>query len=437
MNLGAASMFARFTAGRDGALMALLLRVAAVGLGFLVNLVISRGLGASGAGSYFIVVSLATLVGLLGRMGQDTLLVREVAAVTACGQSGRTSGLYRRGLLIGLVGALAGAVAIAALAGRLASDLFHNETLVLPLQIMSGAVVLMALQSVASEGLRGIGWVNASQFLQLVAAPLATLLALWLLPGSPSVVAVVWASVAGFGVAAVLALAGAWTILPRGPQGALPAEYSVSRQLRKGWPLCAAGVLTYLGTWVDTLVLGTIASPDVVGVYTVAARVAALCGVIKVSLAAVVGPRLAAASARGDMDAFRREGLSFARMSAMAGLPLLGLVFVLGEPLLRLFGHDFVLGTWTLRVLLLGYAANYLLGYGGVALSMTRHAGDLAISMLLGLTCSLILMWELVPHFGALGAAIAMSFGTVLTNAIVALLCRKRLAVPIDLFSLG
>jgi O-antigen/teichoic acid export membrane protein len=420
---------------RDSVWLSLALRLSAVGLGFLVNLVISRKLGAHGAGSYFIVFSVVSLVSLLARIGQDTLLVREVSVEIAHGRYGRVRRLLSRSAVIAHVGAAVGALSLFAVALPLAETVF-NQTLLAPLfQIMSIAILLMTAQSVVAEALRGAGWVNASQLLLLVVAPLVTLILIWLLPGSLSVATVCWAAVTGLASAVTLALILAQFFLPISGRDALPQEYSFSSQIRKGWPLGSAALLTYLSTWADTLLLGTLVSPDVVGVYTVAARIAALGAVIKISLGAVVAPRLAAAYARGDMVKFRSEGIHYGRMAAMAGLPILLICFVLAKPLLHLFGGDFTSGIWILRVLLIGYAANYLLGFGGIALSMTNHAENLVHSIAVGLFFAVILILVLVPLFGGIGAAIAMSVGSTIMNAMSGYQCSKKSGARLDLFS--
>jgi O-antigen/teichoic acid export membrane protein len=414
--------------------VALAIRVMAVGLGLILNVLIGRALGASGTGSYFVSLSVVTLIAVACRLGQDTLAVREIAAAIAHSRGPRSVAIFSATQRVSLISSLLAAACLWLLAPTLASLLFGEAALVLPLRIMSAMVPLMAVMFVASESLRGAGRVNASQFYQLVAAPLGSVVLIHLFPKPLELPAIAYAVSLGFAFAAVLALVHARRVFAPIDDRSPPEHVTVSECLVAGWPFCLAAITTFLNGWVDTLLLGALTDHASVGVYAVAARVSALCLAIKVSLSAIVGPKLAAAYALRDMARFEKEGVSFARIGAIIAIPAMLITLIFAENILGFFGAQFSQGALALRVLVTGQLVGYLLGFSGVALSMSDSARLQALAVFVGVVIAAALLIVLTASASIFGAAVAMAIGGLVTNSFSAICLYRRHGVRVDVF---
>ena len=110
---------------------------------------------------------------------------------------------------------------------------------------------------------------------------------------------------------------------------------------------------------------------------------------------------------------------SITRWTVAGTIPVLGLMLVAPEPLLRIFGGDaFTGGADALRILLIGQTVNVGVGAAGFVLIMAGRTGwDLTVYAL-SFVLDLVLALVLVPRLGVEGAAIAQTVTVAASNAL-------------------
>ena len=100
----------------QGSSVALILRVGGAVLALAFNLVLTRLLGAEGAGIYFLALTIVTIGTLVGRMGMDNALLRLVARAVTRSDWGGVRGVYRTSMVTAVVFSGAAALLVIALA---------------------------------------------------------------------------------------------------------------------------------------------------------------------------------------------------------------------------------------------------------------------------------------------------------------------------------
>ncbi len=209
------------------------------------------------------------------------------------------------------------------------------------------------------------------------------------------------------------------------------------RQLRVWLSLSTTMMITPMFFFVlsetDILCLGFFSSPEDVGLYNVARRLAELMQFAYVSVNTLLLPRIAAAhSAR---DASRMQSIVDTMNVVVlvpAGCVLVALV-AFGPQVLSLFGQSFVGGYLVVLVLAVARFTDLLLGPASEVLMMSGAQSRVArINIIAGLG-NLGLNLLLVPNWGAIGAAAATTVSMVSWKLYLFVLCRRRTGVQTSL----
>lgn len=119
-----------------------------------------------------------------------------------------------------------------------------------------------------------------------------------------------------------------------------------------------------------------------------------------------------------------------AALAIFCGLPLISMFTIWPQFFLGLFGSEFVTGSFALRVLVIGQAANLLSGSVVQILSMTEYHKEVGyITFVTAVILNLILTALLVPSYGINGAALAVGISLTLQNVILLLMVKRYLNI--------
>jgi O-antigen/teichoic acid export membrane protein len=110
--------------------------------------------------------------------------------------------------------------------------------------------------------------------------------------------------------------------------------------------------------------------------------------------------------------------------------------FVLvGSQVVALFGPGFAEAHAPLLILLAGALFNAFCGVNAILLSMTDRPGFAVAALTAGALLTLSASYLLVPTYGAVGGAVAVSAGLVLSNLMMVV--RIRASIGIDSTAIG
>jgi O-antigen/teichoic acid export membrane protein len=408
-----------------GAVAAVVMAVVGAGCTAGSSLGVAALLGAEEFGRYAFGLAWATVLLLPAALGQDRLLLREVAARR---EGGDWAGVRRVMTWSARVMAM---VALPVLGLGLGLAWLTRADTTLHLAGLALVAVPFIVYTRAAEAvLRGLGHLVWGQVGESVLRPLAVLAGVAVLlglgrPPSGREALVVLSAAAGLalltvGVAAALLIPGA----PAGTGSAVPPAWrSASRHLT------AAGLLQVLLQRLDILLVTALAGALTTGVYAAVAPLAAFATFGLTAAGIWAGPAIAARWQRHDPAGLQAvlghaalQGTGFALLFGAGLLPV-------APWLLDRLGPAYSAGFAPLVVLLVANVVNAAAGPVVQVLLMTGHERDVVGALGLAVILMVALLAVLVPGTGVLGAAIASGVTMIAWNLGLAWQVRRRCGV--------
>lgn len=405
-----------------------LLNASTVALNFLLALLLSRLLGASGYGAYASAFAWATILVSLGVLGLSPLLVRHVAQYRATASWGLLRGVLRWANRI-VSGVSVCAVLIAAAIGW--AIYRSRPELLYPLWIALPIVPLIALTTVRQATMQGLGRVVLGRVPETFVAPALTIVFVAIVASVVTEFSAGMAAGAQVLAALIAFMLGALLLRRCLPSDASHAahEYDRASWQRSALPLVLLNVVLAANSQVGTILLAALAGPADAGVFNVAARASTLISFVLLAGSYPLMPAVARLHAAGQLEMLQRVVVRTARGVLILAIPTATVLIVFAPVILGLFGPGFVGGVTAIRILAIGELVNVLTGYGGLLLVMTGHAADLTKCVAVGALLTLGLMAILVPLASVNGAAIATAIGLGSSNALMTWLAWRRLGV--------
>lgn len=396
--------------------------VALQGIAFVSTIILARGLGPQQLGNFQFVVSAAVFVTLIGTAGLDEAIAYLLPRYRVKQpEKGRSLVRYILLLTTG-ISLIAGALFFVG-AGPLAKVLGiaglaqHLRWLVLL------CPVLMLL-SISLAILRSLEHASARAFIYYYLVSLlfvAGLLLLWRhgLTPDTAYIARTGSMAAGAAVALFLVTKYAGAGSARVTLADLRAAHSLA-----GW-VVFAGMFQYLveQPLVDLALVGHYDAPAMLGLYSVAAKVAGLIGAVMLALNVVAAPVFARAAAAGKRDELTAT-YRFCRVVSAVSAVSIGLLVVIAHwPVLAWFGPQY---TGAARIVEIFAAAQIVAGLAGINAPVLIACGYAAVEFSLSAGAAVVLVIVgiiLGRSYGAIGVAFASA------TSIVVLAFARKVAV--------
>jgi O-antigen/teichoic acid export membrane protein len=386
-------------------------------LGFALVFVVTRGLGAGGAGLFFQAVALFTILSAV-EMGADTGLVRFVSRFRTLGRDKD----LRRTIAIAVypVAAITTvlAVAVFAAAPALARLLFQRsdfDQAVTAIRILSFFLPIAAVSDVLVGGTRGfetvVPYVAVESFGKPLLRPILLLTAL--ATGSAVVgTLTAWAIPLPLGLLAAAIWVG---VLLRRADEQNDARLSAATPYRQlageFWRFCVPqGISTFLQTAVrslDILLVGAMRTAAEAGVYAAVSRTV-LYGLFAIdALRIAIAPQISALLAGDD----RSRAESVYRVATwwliLVSWPIYLMLGVFAPVVMSAFGPGFSSGQHALLILSLAMLMGTGTGNVSTVLLMGGKSGSVLFNTAAALVVDVLLDLLLIPRHGIEGAAIA------------------------------
>ena len=441
-DLGAAiaRAYALFTDGSDSSLArrlagaAFLIRVVSALIAFLSQILLARWMGGFEFGIYIYAWTWVLLIGGMVDLGLGSAAQRFIPEYSEHKQfallRGFLSGSRWLALLIASTVGAVGAIAVT----LLAPDIDPKTTI--PLYLSCAALPIFGLGQVQSGIARSYDWVNLGLtpvYVQRQLVLLALIGCAYAL-GMPT--DAITATLVGI-VALWSVIIGQLVVLNRRLKTVVdngPKAYAVPAWLMTAMPIFVVEGFYLLLTYSDVIVLKQFRPPNEVAIYYAAAKTLSLVAFIYFSVAQTIAHKFAEYHVTGD----RKRLAAFLRHSVrLTFWPSLGSILVLlalGEPLLRLFGRDFVSGYYLMFIIAVGLLARASVGPAERLLNMLGERRSCALVYASSFAIDLGLCIALIPRLGLAGAAIASSVALVFESASLFLIAKYRLGLHCFIF---
>lgn len=403
----------------------ILIQGISAGLLFLTSLTLARILGQEGFGAYEYADSWIEVLLLFSMRGFDRLLIRVVAEFEQDKQWSLLSGIltyasrYTLQLVLFLIPIIGIVVTLAfwnQANGFIIITTFWVALLSLPIRVM------LKLNQVTLQGLRRIVFAYLPDY---IVRPGLLVFALVLFVDIPQ------EAMFFHLIAATCALSLSAFIVKH----FLPAPVTTAEKvtdttwLQTAFPFMLVSGMVVLNLRGGTVLIGIISDLDTVALYGIAVRVSGIMALALTAVSAVVAPRIARLYSQHEMVSLQQLITQSTRGITVIALSGMALLFLLGDPLLSLFGEGFNEATHALLILAAGQLINASSGVTGWLLLMTGHETTLVKIMLFSTICHYILIIILVPTLGLEGAAIGTATGNVVGNIMMAVFIYKRLKI--------
>ncbi|MEC8333428.1 MAG: MATE family efflux transporter [Verrucomicrobiota bacterium] len=400
--------------------------VAAVG-GIVLFIVLGRLYGADGVGVFAIAQSIYLGAGILARYGMDNALMRYV------GQDPTASSVpvYLRWALIkSTFLSIASAVLVFLLRGQFA--LWFNAPMLV--EILPGialAIPPFTVSFVLAGFMKGIRKPASACLLENGGIALvATLLVLVFDRISTAGIAMTGWSMAA---AACLVLAqGLWQVRSYikskhagvGVNSVDPGAFNSSSNTF--FVMSMAG---FMQNVVGIIIAGSLLSSSELGLFKVAERTAALIGFTLLVLNSVLPPRFSSLYQSREITSLEKLAKIGILLGLILSAPLLLVFFIIPEYVLSLYGEAFVNASLILCIIAVSQAVNVATGPASQLLNMTGNEQLMKKIALCTNAVGLLLYLILIPFFGGIGAALALSFVLVFENLITLFYVRRILGI--------
>lgn len=403
------------------------------GLAVVLQVAISRWLGADEFGRYAYVLSWVNFAALLAVLGFDTAALRFVAHYRVLSDWPALRGFLLRSTTLAFAAAVLVAVGIAIAGARV-----HPKGEDLTRVMRTGAIVLpslVVLKLLASQ-LQGFRRVIVGGAVQGILRPvlLAILVAsVWLGDGAVTADHAMLLNVVATAVGAAVLLVIMMRTLPTGLRG-VAARYETKLWITTAGPLLLISAAQALLISTDTLMLGSMRGTREAGLYSVAAQ---LVTVITLGISAsngIVAPMIAELNSKGDRAGLQRLLSLSARGVLLYALPVVAGLALVGRPLLGIYGREFEASYLPMMVLAVGQLGIVAFGSVGFLLTMSGHERIASATIVGSALLNIALNLVLIPRYGAIGASTATAIATTARSAALTLWAKYRLGMTATVF---
>ncbi len=399
----------------DGAGLHYAATLLVTGMGFLLNLLLTRTLGASAYGLYAYGLQIVQSALSFANLGTDVSINRYLSAnLDDPAYQQRVLGMAY--LTTGIASVLAAAGLFVA-APTITAYTLDEPGFTLILQAFAVALPFEALTHLVVNTFRGLELPVQKNLVTVSKAGLRLL----------AVAAAVLVGLSLLGVVAAIVVAAAMVFLaamtyslsrtglrpsPRMSRGEAAEFYNFSI------PLTFARAANLLYKRVDVFMVGILLASAHVGIYNIAVL---LAGIIAMPLAGInqlFPPVASRLHADGDLETLQTVYVTVTRWSITASILVSIPLLVYSTELLALFGPEFVAGAGVLILFVIGQLANAAAGPANDLLTMTGHQYVVLANHWIAGIVNVALNYYLILEFGLIGAALATASVLAAVNVV-------------------
>ncbi len=411
--------------GKSGS--AFTLRVSGAGIGFILNVMLARLLGAEGAGIYYLALALTGIASLLSSVGIPDAVLRFIAAHAAYGEWSKVVGVYRLGVKICAAAAVVCTALLVGIAPWLSNNVFGDPALTVPLRIMALAVLPMTLITLHGMALKSLKRVITGTLVEgfgisLLGLPLVVVLA--------RLMGVNGAALAYVLAAAVVFPAGIYFWRRATPQlKGLTGSFDTRLLMVTSVPMLWIESMDVAVQQTGILLLGVWGSAEEVGIYGAVGRLVNVMAFVFITVKSVVGPRFAELHARDNNQAISVLASDTSKFLVLFALPVLAPLIIAPGWVLGIFGSGFASGRTALAIFAAGQFVRVVLSPSNYLLMMTGYEKLLRNTVVVCGVLNVTFNVVLIPIYGMVGAAASTAFTYALMGVIATVLVHRKLSI--------
>ncbi|QTY26399.1 lipopolysaccharide biosynthesis protein [Flavobacterium sp. CS20] len=186
--------------------------------------------------------------------------------------------------------------------------------------------------------------------------------------------------------------------------------------LKDAFPMMLASSAIIILSSTDTFLMGVFETTENVGIYNIALKISTLSIFFLQAISSILAPKIAKAYAENDIENFNKIVKFSTKINFYLSSSLIAVIIIFRKFLLNLFGEQFVEGEVILIILCAGQIINAFTGPVGVVMQMIGKQKVFRNIVIIALILNIILTITLIPIYGGIGATISTSISMFVWN---------------------
>ncbi|MFB6294451.1 MAG: flippase, partial [Candidatus Nanohaloarchaea archaeon] len=341
--------------------------------------------------------------------------------------AGRVAGSVVTSIVIGVPLALLAATLVYVNAGWL-STVFGEPALQPLLPLFAVLIPLMAFFRLVMAFLRGVGNARYKVYTEDLLRYGSILAAvLFFVSRGLQVRHAIYAYVAGF---ALVCAVGVYYVRSVFPYRLRDSRFIPGELLTFAWPLLVVSIIGVLNSYLDVLMLGWLVDSVRVGIYEVAISLASILYMFRMGGQYMFLPAVSELYAEEAMERISELYSTVTRWVATLALPVTaGFLLFPADILQLLLGTEYLPGTVPLALLSVGVFLSAVVGPADMVLLATGRTKQLMAAVVAFAAVDAMLNLLLIPMYGMVGAAVAMTAGFLAAGLLSFMFVRRDLGM--------
>ena len=193
---------------------------------------------------------------------------------------------------------------------------------------------------------------------------------------------------------------------------------STRRILTFSLPLLGKGLANELTISIGLLLLGVLAAPTVVGVFSATVTIAQSTQIILLAFTYLYSPIAAQILSKGEYRKAKELYQTVTKWSSIFTFPFFAIIIIYPQSILALFGSSYVTGDASLRILGFAYFIHAVLGLSGTTVTSYGKPTVVAMAWGAGMSIASVVAFICIPIWSAAGAALGTVAGLLVVNLI-------------------
>ena len=392
-------------------------------LAFIGRIILVRFVSQSEYGIYSLAFTILGIFVMISTLGLGDGLTRHIAYYKGKGDETKVSTIIFLSIKIVLVTSIFIGTISLLTSDFISANIFKSPELSMPLKIISISIPFIVLINIFVAITRGFGIVNVKIYFQDLLKSILSLLFL---------IIAVLLKLSFIGVVYAIVLSSITTCLIFAAYMAkkylLPMRKNVVSEpmtkelLSFSIPLLAVSMLMMVLSWTDTLMLGYLTTPDIVGLYSVALPLAMLLSMIITSMSFIYIPIIAKLYSQNLIYELKKTYAILTKWVFLISSIIFFILIVFPDIVLDiLFGSRYISASVALQILAFGFFMNICLGFAYNTLLVLGKSKFLMWTFAISAIINIILNMILIPLMGFIGASIATAVSIIIAKVLNAI----------------
>jgi len=387
-------------------------------MGYVNSLIITRNVDAEFFGLFVLSMRIVRYLVLLSLFGFQTGSMKFISQFFAVSDHSRVKSVVylTQKIVLGLSLGLSTIVFI--FSPYISTHLFHKPGLSNVLRMMLVIVPFAAMSGVFIMSLRGLKLIKHQVLISKIIEPASRFVCLIIFFYlSNKTFGIVWTQII---IAIITTLLAGYFLYSKYLKFHKKTKLVSVRTelLRFTLPLYLNTFLNQTREMFPMYLMGVFLPAGEIGVYHIAVKVSTLIGISLLSLNMILGPTISSLYARNEKAILEKLLKIATKWIFTISLALFCIIIIYAEPLLSIFGTEYVKGKNILLILVSAHLYSVLAGSNGQIIIMSGRSKLAMFNSIISFVCVGILAYILVPKYGSVGAAISLGVNTVMQNSI-------------------